>query len=299
MTWRVAAVIALCLLSAFLDALSNVLQQHEAEQVPDEQALRPSLLFSLARRGRWLAGLGVDAGGYATYAAALAIGAVSFVQPIISVSIPISLLLGARLYHRQLLRFDMVAAFLLCAGVAMFLYETDPASGLSVAPFGRWMIAGPVCLAVFALCVGSARVVGAASRAALLGVAAGTSFAVGAVLTKSFVDYLGQGVFAWVPHWEPYAMAACSITGFLVVQSAFQTGSLGASVGGMGAAQPVVAVVLGVVLLDERVDIASPFHGVVVLLSLVAAITGILALARAEERSLGGGIDLRPLPTGP
>jgi drug/metabolite transporter (DMT)-like permease len=286
-TWRVGATVALCLLSAFLDGLSNVLQQHEAEQVDDTLSLRPSLFAALARRRRWLLGLAADAGGYTTYAAALALGAVSFVQPILTVNILVALLLGGLLYHRRLLRIDWLMALVMCGGIALFLYETNPTEGLASAPAGRWLVAGPICFGGFAFCIGSARATRGPFRAALFGIAAAIAFAVAAVLTKSFVEYLGDGILAWAPHWEPYAMAVCTIVGFLVVQSAYQTGSLAASVAGTGATQPVIGVVLGAWLLNEHIEVNSPLHAVLVLVSLVAALSGIVALARAEERVQG------------
>ena len=61
---------------------------------------------------------------------------------------------------------------------------------------------------------GSAPSVGT-NRAVFLGLAAGTLFGTSAVLTKAFVHYLEGGIFNWVPHWEPYALAVSSITGLV------------------------------------------------------------------------------------
>jgi hypothetical protein len=56
--------IVLALVTAFLYALSNVLELTEAEQVPDEYALRVGLMTRLVRRPRWLLGLLSDVFGY-------------------------------------------------------------------------------------------------------------------------------------------------------------------------------------------------------------------------------------------
>src|SRR5262249_40803237 len=50
MSGQVAAATALALTTALLYALSNVLKLLEAEQVPDEYAMKPSLLGQLVRR---------------------------------------------------------------------------------------------------------------------------------------------------------------------------------------------------------------------------------------------------------
>ena len=88
-------------------------------------------------------------------------------------------------------------------------------------------------------------------RTALLGIAAGICFAAAAVLTKGVVQYLGDGIFAWIPHWESYALAAAASGGVIGGQSAFQTGALAASVGATEATAPVAAAILGLVLLDS------------------------------------------------
>ena len=44
---------------------------YPAEQVPDEFAMRPTLVMRLIKRPRWLLGLLSDFGGYICHAAAL------------------------------------------------------------------------------------------------------------------------------------------------------------------------------------------------------------------------------------
>ena len=194
-----------------------------------------------------------EPGGFAASAAALAFGAVVFVEPIISLGLLISMLLGALIGHRNLRRHDWIAAGVLCAGVSLFLYETSPTGGRDLVPPLRWAIAAPCIAVVVVACVVAAR--GSSSGPARHAARhrRPVAFAASAMLTKAFVHYLGEGPFAWAPHWEPYAMAVTILLGFLLVQSAFQAGSLAAAVAGIEATEPVVAVVLGVVLLDEHV----------------------------------------------
>jgi drug/metabolite transporter (DMT)-like permease len=279
---RVGLTIALALISAFLDALSNVLEIAEAELISDEHALRPSLITNLARRPTWLIGLFCDAGGFFAMAAALGLGAVAFVQPILALALLMSLLLGSRL-HRTIRKVDWVGAFVLCGGLAAFLSEVPPRGGRDLVPADRWVIAGPAIAGAMLLCVMAARVSRGPTRGLLLGVVASIAFATSAVLTKEFMHYLGEGIFAWVGHWEPYAMAVVIITGFIAMQSSFQTGHLAASVAGLQAPGPVVAVVLGVGLLDESISVNTIWQVVVVVASLTAVVASIIVLAQAES----------------
>ena len=284
MSLEVAFAIVLALLTAFLYALSNVLELTEAEQVPDEYALRVGLMTRLIRRPRWLLGLLCDVFGYASQAAALALASVVFVEPILALAIVISLLLGAAMTHRRLRGADWVCAAVLSGGLALFLYEVPPTGGNEFIPTDRAVIAGPAVGFAIVVCILFAKPSRGAPRAALLGVAAGICFAAAAVLTKGVVHYLGDGVFAWIPHWESYALALVSIGGVIIGQSAFQTGALAASVGATESTAPIAAAILGLVLLDESVFFDSADQIAAVVISICMILFGIAALARAEER---------------
>jgi drug/metabolite transporter (DMT)-like permease len=281
---EVAFAIVLALVTAFLYALSNVLELTEAEQVPDEYALRPGLMVRLVQRPRWLLGLLSDVFGYISQAGALALAAVVFVEPILALGIVMSLILGAALTKRRLRPGDWVSAAVLSGGLALFLYEVSPRGGQDFVPSDRVVVAAPIVVALIVACIAGAGPSRGAPRAALLGIAAGISFGAAAVLTKGVVHYLGDGIFAWIPHWESYALAVTSIGGVIVGQSAFQTGALAASVGATESTAPITAAILGLALLDERVSFDSAIHVAAVVVSVSMVLWGIAALARAEER---------------
>ena len=79
-------------------------------------------------------------------------------------------------------------------------------------------------------------------------------------------------------------LAAASIGGVIVGQSAFQTGALAASVGATESTAPIAAAILGILLLDERVSFESASQIAAVVISVGMILFGIAALARAEER---------------
>jgi drug/metabolite transporter (DMT)-like permease len=284
MSGRVVLTIALALTAALLDALSTVLEIAEAEQISEDLSLKPRLITTLARRRKWLFGLLCDAGGFFAMAAALGLGSVAFVQPILALALLMSMLLGSVLQHRMVRRNEWIAAVVLCGGLAMLLYEVPPRGGRDLVPFARWVIAGPAIAGAIFLCVAGAKVARGPTQSVLLGVGASIAFATSAVLTKAFMHYLAQGVFAWAPHWEPYAMAGVIIAGFVIMQSSFQTGYLSASVAGLQAPGPIVAVILGAKLLDETISVDTAFQTFVVVVSLLAVVLSILVLAHAESR---------------
>jgi hypothetical protein len=273
--------------TAFFYSLSNVLEMLEAEQVPDEFALRVGLLKRLIRRPRWLLGLLSDFVGFATQAAALGLAAVVFVEPILASGILMAIFLGAAFTRKPVHRSDLIAALVLSGGLAVFLYEVSPTGGTDVGEFARWLVAGPIAAGVILICMTIGRNTKGPWRAAFVGVAAGVSFGVSAVLTKTLMHYLGDGVFAWVNHWEPYALALFAIGGVVLTQSALQTGALGAAVGAQEAMAPISAAILGLVLLHEEVAATNGIQIFLVSCSIVAVLGGIAMLARAEERLMG------------
>src|SRR5207244_222335 len=227
---QLALAVTCAVVAAFSYALSNVLQQHEAEQLPEESAMKIGFLAQLARRPRWLAGMGADVGGYVFEALALGTGTLVLVEPILACSLLMSLFLGWAINRRHVSPAGWTAAVVLAIGVSLFLTLVAPTKGVNTAPTRSWLIAAPSIAAFVLLCMALARSASGTNRAVFLGLAAGTLFGTSAVLTKAFVHYLGGGVFNWVPHWEPYALAVSSITGLVFAQSAFQTGALAAAI---------------------------------------------------------------------
>ena len=282
MSRQVFASVAAALAAAFLYALSNVYQEGEAEQIDDDQTMRLGLLTRLARRPRWWIGMSSDVGGYVFEAVSLGIGSLILVEPILAMSLPFSLLLTRVVQRRAIDRSGWLSAGLLAIGVGSFLYEVAPTGGAQTAPWRDWIAP---CLPVFAVivaCIALARAATPARRAMYLGIAAGASFGISAVLTKAFVHYLGQGPVAWVPHWEPYALAVCSIGGLVCSQSEFQTGALPAAIGAEQVMQPTIGVVLGAVLLNEQLSASGKLDFAVVVIAVIAMAFGVVGVTRAE-----------------
>ncbi|HTD49204.1 MAG TPA: DMT family transporter [Acidimicrobiia bacterium] len=283
---RLGVAVTCAVAAALSYALSNVLQQHEAEQVAEDKTLKFGLLAQLARRPRWLFGMGADVGGYVFEAVALGTGTLVLVEPILATSLLMSLFLGATINRRHIDRAGWAAAVVLATGVAMFLLVVAPTSGAELATTRSWIAAAPPIIVFVVGCIAAARVVSGSNRAAFLGLGAGALFATSAVLTKAFVHYLGGGVFNWVPHWEPYALAVSSICGLVLAQSAFQTGALAAAVGAEQVMQPLMGVALGVGLLNEKLGISGSFETILLIAALISMLWGVLTLARVENSEL-------------
>jgi drug/metabolite transporter (DMT)-like permease len=102
------------------------MQQRAASEVPDDESLGLGLVRRLVRRPIWLAGTAGDTLGYVAQAAALGLGSLVLVQPLLATSLLFALPLGAWWAGRRLRRSDGLWALALTAGLAVFLVAGEP-----------------------------------------------------------------------------------------------------------------------------------------------------------------------------
>ncbi len=172
-------------------------------------------------------------------------------------------------------------------GLALFLYEVSPTGGKELGDRTSWFFAGIGAAAIVLVCLWAGKATTGPPRAAFLGVGAGIMFGVSALLTKALVHYLGDGIFAWVPHWEPYALAVAAIGGVIVAQSALQTGALGAAVGAIGIDErDLGSLILGLFVLNERVGANNAFEIFAVVVSIAMVLGGIVWLSQTQEQMI-------------
>ncbi len=272
--------VVLALISALLFALGTVLQQ-KAGMDTSTSAPSSGLLLRMARRPLWLAGIASDIVGFIAQAAALRLGQLAVVQPLLVLSVVFALPLSARLSDQRVGRREAVAAVLVVGALAVFLAIANPSGGRSEVSLSHWVVAGIACAAVCAPLSLFARTGPAARRAALLGAAAGVLFAVSAALTKSVVDGLHLGVVHVITSWEPYALAGVGYISMTFNQLALNTRALAATMASSTVLDPLVSVVLGLALFDEHLH-ASSLQAAGAFVALAVALLGVAVLSRAE-----------------
>ena len=279
MTTVIAVVAAL--LAAFCFAVAALVQQTVARATGADEALRPRLLLDLARRPRWLAGVGLDALAFFILALALAFGPLALVQPLASLDVLFALPLIARRQGRRLTLQDKAGAVTVAGGIVIFLSVAPPGGGVKAPGLASW---GPVFLAAGALSAVTAlaglRVTGKA-RVIWLAVAAGSVFGVLSALTKATVDVVAMRGVGALATWEPWALLLCGIAGALLGQSAFSSGALSLSLPVLDTLSPIVAVVIAATVFDEKLA-SSAWQLGVQLAGGALAVTGIAVLSRSS-----------------
>lgn len=272
--------IVLALIAAFLFACASVAQQSAAAAVPEGR----SLIATLIRSPRWWAGLCGDIGGYGFQVAALWVGSVLIVQPLIVSMLLFALPLSAKFAGYRMTRTTWVWAVSLAAALAVFIVVGDPTEGNSDAPFSEWMI--PLAIAsglVLAVTITGLLSTNPGRRALLLGAAGGVLFGIAVALTKYVTDLLGTDIAEAVTAWQTYALVGCGVLGFYLQQRAFQSGPLSASLPAITIGEPFGAAFLGITVLDERVR-DDAFSLAVIAICVTVMVVATVALSRAQAK---------------
>src|SRR3954469_1234953 len=248
----------LALLAAFFFAVATVCEQKGAMEEPEAGTLQPGFLVRLMRKPVWLLGLGADALGYVTQAAALGIGRLVAVQPLLVASVVFALPLGAKITHQHVGRREILGAAAVCAGLVIFRLVATPYGGHDDASAAGWVIGAAIIAGLAVVCIVASIGRSAGVRATLLGLAAGMLLGgIVAALTKATVDRFDQGPAAIFGDWHVYALGGVALTGFLLLQAALQTGALAPAMTSDTVMEALAGVAVGMFVLNERIDQSS------------------------------------------
>lgn len=296
-------VVALALTASIFTALASVAQRRAAAPAPGQTTPSLHLIEYLLHRPIWFLGIGSMILGFVFQVAALRMGSLSLVQPIIAIELVIVFgMIALRNRHRVHTR-DWLSALGMAASLGAFLALARPAGGHDHASGSMWVLAGVSTMALAALLTAAAYLSGAhgtrsssGRKAALLGIAAATGFGFVAAVIKELSTHLAQGPSAIFTNWSPYVLLLSGAASMFLASHAFQAGSLAASQPGLTVVDPLVASVLGVVLFGERLDLSPvALGGELVALTVLVGSVVLLSrspLVRSED------VPRAPQPTG-
>ena len=285
--------IVLSLMAAVCFGTASVLQHQGANRVRRRFPLNPGLLVAVARQRSWLLGIATEVTAVALHMVAVNLGALSVVQPLLTVglvvALPMQALLGLPVRKRALL-----AATLTVGGLAAFLAVQPTVESRDPQSIAEWL-PGLVLVALAAcaaLAVGLTRQDRARSLG--LGAAAGSMFALSAALVKTWGEILGDGGLpALATSWELWTALSAGLVGALLSQAAFQCGPLGGPLAAQMVVDPVIGVSLGAIVFGE--SFATGVLAVAQAAGLAVTLAGVWLLATGEQR--GPDTDRESAPT--
>jgi drug/metabolite transporter (DMT)-like permease len=275
-----AVAIGSALLAAFFAAVGIVVRQRAIQAQAANQDEPGAIVTSWVRQPAWWAGTLGAVCGYVFQAIALAHGSLLLVQPLLVSALLFVLPLGARFSKQHVSRADWCWALVLTAALTVFVLVGQPREGHYRPPVPAWSVALACSVPVVICCVAAARRTFGRPRAMLLATAVAVLLGMVAVLTKVSTHRLathGWHGLLTVP--APYVLVAVAVAVTVLQQSAFHAGALQASVPIMLVGEPVVAVLLGVVILGEHLVIRG-IGGLLLPLAVAAMTAATIALGR-------------------
>lgn len=230
-------------------------QHLSAREVKNPEGHRPTglglvqLLASLVRRPQWLLGQALAGGGTGTQSAALAFAPIAVVEPIVAAGLVVALTLEAvRLRHRPSPRL-LIGLVMCVAGLIVFLLfsqASGPSQVLSLGG-GLLLLSAALVLALVSRFAPSGRV-----GSVISGTAAGATLGVAVVAVAAALHGIVEEGVDVLATWRPYVAFATGFLATAATQQAYTRGRLAWSLPALTVADPLVATLLSVLLLGER-----------------------------------------------
>lgn len=238
-------------------ALSTALKHRSADTVPASLSLGGFLRSTLAHR-YYLAAMVADVVGLALQITALHLGALTVVQPLMITSLLFSLVLTHHLAGTRITGRELLGGLVLVAALVGFLVVSGASSPSITGPpqpadrepaaviGGIGLVGGLVFLYL-------ARRASRAVGAVLIGVIVGFAYAGTAALIKAMSDVVvTRGLGGLLLSWQLYTALAVGAGGLVLAQLAFRAGPLRSSLPTIATVDPLVSIVLGVFVYEER-----------------------------------------------
>ncbi|MBA3294148.1 MAG: hypothetical protein H0T40_10565 [Geodermatophilaceae bacterium] len=279
--------ILLAALGAGCFAVGASLQHQGVGLVRTGDALHPSSLGALARVPRWWLGVLSSSIGALLHAVALSIAPLTVVQPVGVLALGLTAVINARHSKQALTRPAVIAIAVSTAGVVGFLLLASGNVTASAVPRSAELQAAvPVTLGVLVLALAAARAHGRV-RALAASTAAGISYGFTALLMRAVAqDFDGNGLGGVAPG-SVAGMALAMALGGWFMQQAYAAGPPQLAVASVTIVDPIVAVLIGAVLLGEAAGLPW-WIAAAELAAAAAAIGGVVALAGAQVRLRAG-----------
>lgn len=289
-------VVLLSVAAALAFAVSSSLKHVSAGEVPDAQSLHLHKLsgFVVATLSHrlWLLGIAFDVVGLGLQIVALHQGALAVVQPLLVTSLLFALFLRQRFERYHISRRQVgwsvgltaaLAGLLLLATSGTHIAQHETADRLPA------LVAGIVGVVLAASCVEVGRRQRSEGRAAaLMGMAVGAIYAATAALLKAITDIAVRSPLHLFLSWQTYVVVVLGAAGLLLNQVAFQAGPITASLPATASVDPLLSIVIGVLVYDERINRGA--GGGLALIALIVLLgIAVIQLTRSPAATAEGG----------
>ncbi len=260
-------------------AVAVVTQQSAAVRVPVGRAFDPAVLTRLVRRPAWLCGLAMVIAGFTLQAAAVGLGRLVLIEPVLASGLLFALALAGWRERRSLRATEWAAALAAVAGIAVFVGASQPAGGQRTADAAVLGLTAGAVAGLLALCTLLAGRVPARWRALVLGVAGGAAAGANDALTKSVAVLAAGHRFGLFADTRLYLLIIVGLLTYTIQQNGYRAGLLTAFLPSFAVMEAVSGSLLGLLIYHERLS-DRPGQILLEVLACAAAVWGIARLAK-------------------
>ncbi len=248
------------------------------------------LIAILLRRPVWLLGIAAMVVGFGLQAAALDLGRLAVVEPVLATSLVVAVVVAARRRRSWPRPADWLAMGFAAGGVALFLVVAAPAGGRSQPPALAWvpLLAGVALLGFGA--IWRSRRWSPPRRAMALAAAAGITLGCSDALVKTTVAIVSAQHLAVLATFAPYVLVVVGGAGFVLQQHAYRIGELKAALPAASVLEPLTGTVLGLTIFSERIAVHDVGSGAVLLIAAAIAIAAVWRLGSAPLLAQGDAV---------
>ncbi|MFF8506988.1 DMT family transporter [Streptomyces sp. NPDC015492] len=235
--------VLLALVSAVAYAAAAIVQERVAASAAGPR-------YAPLRSPAWWGSVLLNGLGAALHVAALAYGPLSLVQPLGALTIVFALPMAALFVGRRAGSRAWRGAVMATAGLAGLLSLTSGAEARALSDGDRWLLAGCTFGVVAALFAAAHLIGRSVLRSVVLAAAAGVSFGIASVFTKSVAEEWTSS--APLAEWTALlVLSALAVTGLLLSQASYRGAGLAAPLATVTVVNPVVAAAVGLTLFGE------------------------------------------------
>ena len=276
--------IPFALVGAVLMSIGAQLQHRGVGKVGSDgdagtSSLNIKQIIALFRRPSWLTGTLLLGGAILFQLISLGFSPLIVVQPIGAVALVMTAILNSRVSKTKLNKESILAITLSVGGIGIFVSIaafTAVNAPMTSADLAEILIILLIVLAIF----GALYLIFRKHLSALYYiVGAGVLYGFVATLAKVVITSITHGATDWLTWACLAALLAATILGALFVQNAYSSGPPDLVIAGLTVIDPIVAVTIGIVILDEASQ-APPWAIVAYVVAGVLAVVGVFLLAK-------------------
>ena len=296
--------IALAVVAAGCFAVAATLQHGAVDDVATAGRRLGLMAFrALVSRPGWLLGLAAAVAGSGLHAFALVLSPLSVVQPIGVLAVPIAVLLTVRRTRESPGRGVLLGVALSVVGVAAFVIIAANSTSSTRVPDFATLIAGGISTVLILVLVAVALLTRGWIRCVAYVTGGAVAFGLVSALVRALSLQVTTGLVSW--H-DPRLLGTAAgigvalLVGGWLIQQGFASGPPEVVIACLTVVDPIVAVLLGIVLLGEGPATSGVAAGVLMSCA-VAAAAGVVSLARyhPDARRARAAARATEVPPGP